>query len=264
MKPALLLAASLAAAAQQNTLTPQEKKAGWILLFDGKTMKGWDDPRKKTPPGDAWTIEDGCLRTLKNPRITEDLFTRRKFRDFELKFEWRISPGGNSGVKYRIQEHLFVHRPEKGERFEASVERSFVNRIAARPDKGQDYVVGFEYQITDDRANLDAMSSRKHAAGALYDMVAPSASPARAAGEFNETRILVRGRSVEHWLNGVKVVDTALDAPEALEGIKKRWRDAPHVLELLSRQPVVLSPVSLQNHGDDAWFRNIRIRELKY
>lgn len=226
---------------------------------DGRLGRSAEDDTAR----DAWTLEDGCLRTVKNPKITEDLFSKRRFRDFELKFEWRISKGGNSGVKYRIQEHLFVHRPNMGERFEASVERSFVNRISARPERGQDYVVGFEYQITDDAANRDAMSNRKHTAGALYDMVAPSASPARPPGEFNETRIVVRGRHVEHWLNGTKVVGTALDAAEAMEGIKKRWRDAPHVLDLLSKQPVTLSPISLQNHGDDAWFRNIRIRELK-
>jgi len=86
-------------------LTPDEQKVGWVLLFDGTTMNGWDDPRLKAPAGDAWTTEDGCLKANKHPRITEDLFTKEEFRDFELAFDWRISPRGNSGVKYRIQEH---------------------------------------------------------------------------------------------------------------------------------------------------------------
>jgi len=246
-----------------NILTQEEKLAGWVLLFDGRTMNGWDDPRLKTPPGDAWSIEDGCLKAHANPRMTEDLFTKEKFRDFELVVDWRISPGGNSGLKYRIQEHLFVAPHEhNGERetFEQSVERSFRNPVHVRPAKGQDYVIGFEYQMTDDTKNSDAKGNRKHTAGALYDMVAPSAQPARPVGEFNQSRILVRGNHVEHWLNGVKVVDSALDAPEVLQGIQKRWGVAPHVYKLLATQPKKDCPISLQNHGDEAWFRNIKIR----
>ena len=248
-----------------NTLTHEETLAGWVLLFDGRTMNGWDDPRPKTPPGDGWSIEDGCLKAHANPRITEDLFTQETFRDFELVFDWRISPGGNSGVKYRIQDHLFVAPHERNggnETFEQSVERSFRERVRERPGKGQDYVIGFEYQITDDTSNGDAKGNRKHTAGALYDMVAPSAQPARPVGEFNHVRILVRGNHVEHWLNGVKLVDSALDAPEALQGIQKRWTVAPHVYKLLATQPNKDCPISLQNHGNEAWFRNIKIRRL--
>jgi hypothetical protein len=263
MRTALLFAAAaLAATAQPNRLTPEEKKAGFVLLFDGKSMKGWDDPSKKTPPGNAWTIDDSCLHTIKNPNITEDLFTTTNYRDFELRWEWKISPRGNSGLKYRIQKHLFVHRPKPGERFEASVERSFTNPVEARPDKGQDYVIGFEYQMTDDSSNPDAKSNPKHTAGALYDMVAPSSAASKPVGEFNESRIVVKGNHVEHWLNSVKVVDSELDSPAAMEGINKRWRDAPHVLELLAKQPAAECPISLQNHGDDAWFRTIRIKKL--
>jgi hypothetical protein len=118
-----------------NTLTSGEKLAGWTLLFDGRTMDGWNDPRAKTPPGDAWAIDDGCLKANAHPRIVEDLFTKASYTDFELAFDWRISPQGNSGVKYRIQDHLFVFRPRPGESFEQSVERSFLNRIgrAAHP-----------------------------------------------------------------------------------------------------------------------------------
>ena len=248
-----------------NILTPEERRAGWILLFDGRSMNGWDDPRLKTPPGDAWSIEDGCLKAHANPRITEDLFTKEAFHDFELVFDWRISPGGNSGVKYRIQDHLFVvphARNAERETFEQSVERSFRNRVQERPAKGQDYVIGFEYQITDDTRNGDAKGNRKHTAGALYDMVAPSAQHARPVGEFNQARILVRGNHVEHWLNGVKVVDSALDSPDALQVIERRWKIAPHVYNLLATQPKKDCPISLQNHDNEAWFRNIKIRRM--
>ena len=242
-----------------NTLTPDEKLAGWTLLFDGRTMNGWDDPRAKTPPGDAWTIEDGCLKANGHPRIVEDLFTKMSYTDFELAFDWRISLHGNSGVKYRIQEHLFVVPPGTGESFEQSVERSFLNRVSGRPARGQDYVIGFEYQILDSPPQID----RRQTSGALYDMVAPSIQTARPVGEFNHSQIVVRGNHVEHWLNGVKVVDTTLDAPLALRGIETRWGVAPHVNGMLAKQPRTSCPISLQNHGDAAWFRNLKIRPLR-
>jgi len=265
MKASILLLASatILSAAQPNTLTPDEKRDGWILLFDGKSLKGWEDPSDMVPAGNAWTTQEGELRARYRPRITEDLFTKRKFRDFEFRFEWRISPGGNSGVKYRIQDHLFVHQPKPGERFEASVQRSFVEPIKGRPDKGQDYVIGFEYQMTDDAMNSDAKSKSTHSAGALYDMVAPSGAVLKPAGEWNSGRIVVNGKHVEHWLNDVKVVDSQLDSTAALEGIRKRWNDAPKVLDFLTRQPEAESPISLQNHGDDARFRNLKIRAIK-
>ena len=256
--PLLALACLAADHSLSNTLTASEQADGFVLLFDGKTMNGWDDPRLKNPPGDAWAIENGCLKANANPHITEDLFTKDTFRDFDLRFEWRISPRGNSGVKYRIQDHWFVS-PGPGT-FEETVEGSFQNR--RRPSRGQDYVIGFEYQITDDSLNGDARSNLKHTAGALYDMVAPSRPATRPVGEFNESRIVVRRSHVEHWMNGVKVVDSALDSPPALEGIKKRWGVAPHVYRLLSTQPERDCPISLQNHDDQAWFRSIRIRRL--
>ena len=247
-----------------NVLTPAEEAEGWRLLFDGNTMRGWDDPRLKTPAGDAWTVEDGCLKANAHPRITEDLFTKDTFADFDLEFDWRISPGGNSGVKYRIQDHWFVTPSEARvrETFEQSVERSFRNPGSPRPDRGQDYVIGFEYQITDDTSNSDAKSHFKHTAGALYDMVGPSAQPARPVGQFNHSRIVLRGNHVEHWMNGVKVVDSSLDSPQALKGIGTRWTAAPHVYELLAKQPKKDCPISLQNHDNDAWFRSIKIRRL--
>lgn len=273
-KSALIYTLSLAAAAAlchaaspPNTLTPEERQAGWILLFDGQTMNGWDDPRLKTPPGDAWTIEDGCLKANANPRITEDLFSKDEFGDFELQFDWKISPAGNSGLKYRIQGHWFVTPKPKGaprETFEQSVERSFVHPVSARPSRGQDYVIGFEYQLIDDKRNEDARAGLKHTAGALYDMVAPSQIATKPVGEFNHSRLVVRGNNIEHWMNGVKVVDSSLDSPEALQGIKSRWGVTPHVYELLASQPKKICPISLQNHDDAAWFRNLKIRRLDH
>src|SRR6202035_873073 len=138
------LVARMVAHGAANALTPEEKSAGWVLLFDGKSMTGWVDPRQKAPPGDGWSIDNGCLKATSKPRYREDLFSKQTFRDFELVFDWRISPAGNSGLKYRIQDHLFVLPREPNEKFEASVQRTFQNRTNRRPDKGEDYVVGFE------------------------------------------------------------------------------------------------------------------------
>ncbi|HEX8984484.1 MAG TPA: DUF1080 domain-containing protein, partial [Bryobacteraceae bacterium] len=143
----ILIATTLAAAASaadHNRLTPEESAAGWQLLFDGKTFEHWNDPTRMSPPGDAWMVENGCLRARAHPTISEDLFTRDKYQDFELRFQWRISPAGNSGVKYRIQDHVFLS-DGKG-RFEDVVNRS-VEHPSARRAKGQDYVIGFEYQL---------------------------------------------------------------------------------------------------------------------
>ena len=234
----------------------------WIVLFDGKTMAGWEDPRQKVPPGDAWTIDDGCLKANRAPRITEDLFTRELFRDFELMFEWRIAPGANSGVKYRIQDRVFLARHPVS-RFEDLVNFSLENRPPARPDRGQEYVVGFEYQVLDNTRNSDARHGADHQAGALYDIVGPVRDVTRPVGQFNESRLVVKGNHVEHWLNGVKVVDTDLDSAEAAEHIAHRWGQGTPVTELLTKQPRKDCPISLQNHGGEAWFRNLKVRRLE-
>ncbi len=257
---AALALAAFTAAAQTNRLTPEEQAAGWQLLFDGRTMNGWEDPARKSPPGDAWTVEDGCLKARAKPRIHEELFTTAVFGDFELVFDWRISPAGNSGVKYRIQDTVFL-LAERMPRFEELVDLSLKRRPPRRA-RGQDYVIGFEYQVIDNRGHRDALRGGKQQAGALYNLVEPSEDAASLVGEWNQGRIVLRGSRVEHWLNGRKVVETLLDAPEIAAGLARRWGAGSGVYELLTRQPRRRCPISLQNHNDDAWFRNIKIRPL--
>jgi hypothetical protein len=262
---ALVCAALLAngVRAADNQLTPEEKKAGWKLLFDGTSYAGWEDPTKKTPPGDSFTIEDGCLKATAHPKINEDIFTRDTFADFDLEFDWKISSRGNSGVKYRIQDRVFL--PEKMvPHFETNVTEALKNRRTDRPAKGQEYVIGFEYQITDNATNPDArFNGALHQAGALYDMFAPLKDATRPVGEFNHSRIVVRGDHVEHWMNGEKVVDASLKAPEIAKASAKRWGTDSEVYHLLVDQPKKSCQISLQNHGDVAWFKNIKIREMK-
>lgn len=258
---ALMLAGALAA--QDNTLTPQEKKEGWKLLFDGKTFKGWEDPAKKSPPGDSYTIDNGTLKATRRPKFKEDLFTTERFGDFELQFDWKVSEGGNTGLKYRIQDRVWI-KDVKGMKFEDTVALGYKNRDDHRPaNGGQQYVVGFEYQCIDNERHPDGRRGGSHATGALYDMVPPTSQQAKPVGEFNHSLLRVKGSHVEHWLNGVKVVDTDLKAPAVAEGCGKRWGKDSKVYDLLVNQPVKEGLISLQNHDDEAWFKNLKIRRLK-
>ena len=270
---ALLLSLGAVCSAQEaplNALTPDERAAGWQLMFDGKTLAGWDDPALRTPPGDSWTIEDGCIKALATPHFREDLMTSATFRDFEMLFDWRIAPGSNSGVKYLIQRTVFLDhdKPKSAPRgFEENVgwemEHHLSDRSKIGPNPhGEEYVVSFEYQLVDNDRHPDALRGAKYQTGALYGMIAPTQAAAQPVGEFNHSRLLVRGDRVEHWLNGVKVVDGSLDAQEVLDNIAKRWHAAPNVSELLTKRPRRDCRIGLQNHGDIVWFRNLKIRRL--
>ncbi|MCS7024792.1 MAG: DUF1080 domain-containing protein [Bryobacteraceae bacterium] len=262
-----ILALSLGQAAEPNILTPEEKASGWRLLFDGKSFQGWIDLSTLQPPGRSWTIEDGCLKATAKPRIREDLFTTESFGDFELAFEWKISPRGNSGVKYRIQDRFFIdeRRLLTGRflRFEDLANDSIRSRATPRAQATQEYIVGFEYQVIDDEGHPDARRGAYYQAGALYDMIGASQPAAKKPGEFNQARIVVRGNHIEHWLNGVKVVDGDLDAPETLARAAKRWTAESPIYKALATQPKRRTPIALQNHNDEAWFRSLKIRPFK-
>ncbi|HET8549787.1 MAG TPA: DUF1080 domain-containing protein, partial [Bryobacteraceae bacterium] len=169
------LCCAFCARAEHNRLSDAERKAGWQLLFDGKTFHGWIDPATKTLPGDAWAIEDGCIRTRPHPRIIEDLVSKNNYRDFELAFDWRIAPGANSGVKYRIQDFILIRSARtRGRRFEdAALEemRARPSRASLGPEeRAQEYVIGFEYQLIDNVKHADARRGAKYQSGSLYDM----------------------------------------------------------------------------------------------
>jgi hypothetical protein len=258
----LALCLAACAGAADNELSAQEKSSGWKLLFDGKTFNGWEDPAKKSPPGDSFVIEDGCLKSVPHARIEEDLFTKQTYRDFELVFDWKIAPGGNSGVKYRIQDRVMLSDEVKGVKFEDRANASIKNRRTDRPAKGQEYVVGFEYQVLDNEKNSDARKGTNHQAGALYDMISPLKDATLPVGEFNHSVLVVKGDHVEHWLNGVKVVDGSLNDPGVATGTGARWGADSPIYELLVKHPKKDCQISLQNHSSDAWFKNIKIRKL--
>jgi len=123
-----------AAESPANTLTDDEKKAGWVLLFDGKSLDHWRDPRKLDPPSDSWALEDGSIKALAHPRINEDLFSADTYRDFEFQWDWRISQGGNSGIKYRIQRTVWIAGEHPAiPRFEDEVEWFLDHPVTTRP-----------------------------------------------------------------------------------------------------------------------------------
>ncbi len=232
MTRALLLpltALTLFAADLPNTLSEAEKSAGWILLFDGKTTAGWLEVTGLPFPRDSWKIEDGSLRALNPGHGFQDLRSEIVPGSFEFQFDWKIAPGGNSGVKYLVQK---TDRWTNAEGLQARAR-------------------GLEYQLFDD-ASDPSLDPRKHC-GALYDAIAPSLAAARPAGEFNHSLLVVRGGHVEHWLNGQKVVEFETASP-LVHAV---------LLKLAAGQPTVpRSFLSLQNHGTPAWFRNLKLRRL--
>lgn len=261
--PVCGLAAAGWLCAADNQLSSKEKKAGWVLLFDGETFANWQDPTQKSPPGDSFTIQNGCLKATAHPKITEDLFTSREWGNFDLQWDWRISSRGNSGVKYRIQNRVWL-TGQDAPRFEDRVNAALADPPTARPAEGQEYVIGFEYQMTDDASNPDALNNGPaHWTAALYDVFAPVRAVPQPIGRFNHSEIIVEGEHTEHWLNGHQVLDVRLDAPEVASSMSKRWGEGSPVYDLLVKQPRARCPISLQNHGDEAWFKNIKIRPLK-
>jgi hypothetical protein len=245
---ALLVAGlALAAPAQRprrgpNQLSPAEVAFGWKLLFDGRTLAGWRGLGYDSIPTAHWKAVDGAIMKVPSgdvPKMPDgqpanggDLMTIGTYRDFELAFEWRVAPGANSGVKYNVSEPM-------------SVKTS--NHAA----------LGFEYQVLDDSLHEDNKIP-SHRAGALYDIVAPSADKRLApVGQWNQSRIIVRGSHGEHWLNGVKVLSYDLGTPR-LDSLlaASKYRTIPGFADRRAGHIV------LQDHGDAAWFRNLRIREL--
>jgi len=232
----------------------------WQSLFDGHSLAGWRGFKSKVRPL-SWEVRDGAIH--RRPGVKEDdggdLCTERQFQDFELELEWKIAQGGNSGVKYLIRED----RPRSWERASfAYAARELRKRkdAAARKElseltvsKFRRFPIGFEYQIVDPK-HPDSRTSSKHIASALYDLLAPQGVPPLREG-FNQTTIVVHNATVQHWLNGVKVLEFRQDSPELREAIRNsKFRDMPGFGRFRRGH------ICLQDHGDEVWFRAIRIR----
>lgn len=213
-----------------NTLTAAEKKAGWTLLFDGKTLDGWRAYKGTDTTGTRWKAEDGAISLPEKggPGARQsDIVTKDTFEQFELSWDWKVAPGSNSGLKYFIVED-------------------------------RDSAVGHEYQLIDDAQHADAKIGAHRQTASFYDVLPPAADkPLKPAGEWNTSRVVVKGQTVEHWLNGKKVLQYELNSPALNAAIDKSKFKG---IERFGKRQN--GRILLQDHGDQVWFRNIKIRRL--
>ncbi|HKB04772.1 MAG TPA: DUF1080 domain-containing protein [Gemmataceae bacterium] len=203
-----------------NTLTDDEKADGWRLLFDGTSTKGWRGYKANDVPA-GWKALDGALVRVEK---AGDLITEEEFGDFDLVFDWKVSHGGNSGVFYRATEdtkHIYENAPE--------------------------------YEIRDSAYWTD----NPYTNGANYALHTPTKDVARPVGYWNRARIVARGHSVEHWLNGEKVVSYEFHSDDW----KKRVAGS-HVKNWKGYGLATRGHIGLQDYNDLLWFRNVKIRPL--
>ncbi len=231
--------------AKVNSLTAAEKKAGWKLLFDGKTFDGWRGLGRDHVPEAHWKIEDGAIRKVNGDEVrplpngsepdSGDLTTVETYENYELSFEWKILKAGNSGLKYNVSEKL---------------SKKYGSGYSA---------LGFEYQLLDDTdPKYDGKLKPSQFTASLYDMIPSKNAKPKPAGEYNQSRILINGNHVEHWLNGRKVVEYEFGSPDLLAAYRdSKFNKYEGFIDKKKGH------IILQNHHDDAWFRNIKIRELK-
>ena len=235
----LTLAGSLASVAQQppNTLSAGESAEGWKLLWDGQTSTGWRGEHSLDFPKTGWELKDGVLSVTdhggEEGGNAGDILTTRKYKNFELTAEFRLTRGANSGIKYFVDPEL---------------------------NKGRGSAIGYEYQILDDAVHPDAKKGKDgdRTLASLYDLIpAAKDKPVKPIGEWNTARIVVRGAHVEHWLNGAKVVEYERFTPQfrALVAASKY-----HVWPGFADVPD--GYILLQDHGFPVSFRNLKIREL--
>jgi hypothetical protein len=221
-----------------NTLTDAERAEGWRLLWDGHTTWGWRSAKGKEFPKGGWEIKDGVLSVAETggaeSRAGGDIVTEASYAAFDLKVEFRLTPGANSGIKYYVDTDL---------------------------NKGEGSAIGLEYQLLDDAVHPDAKMGRdgNRTLASLYDLIpAAAGKKTKPIGEWNEARVVSDGRHVEHWLNGAKVLEYERGSEEyrKLVAISK-YKPWPAFGERPS------GPILLQDHGNRVSFRNVKIRELK-
>ena len=218
-----------------NKLTSKEKKEGWTLLFDGKSTTGWRN-FKSDKIGKAWKVMDGAL-TLDAANKKEwqvidggDIVTDKEFENYELKLDWKIEACGNSGIIFNVVE-----------------------------DPKYEYVwkTGPEMQVLDNSCHPDAKII-KHQAGNLYDLIESTTVSVRPAGEWNQARIISNKGHLELWLNNIKQVETEMFTPEWIAMIKgSKFKNE------LDFGMARKGHIALQDHGNQVWFRNIKIKTLK-
>ncbi|HLP74401.1 MAG TPA: DUF1080 domain-containing protein [Bacteroidales bacterium] len=215
-----------------NSISKKEAKQGWKLLFDGKSGNAWMNSKTGTFPSGGWVIEDGLLK-IKPGSDGGDIVSKDKFRNFELMLDFRYTPGANSGIKYFID-----------------TER----------DGGKMASIGCEYQILDDRLHPDAKAGKNgnRKLSSLYDLIPAQNVKDNGSDQWNTARIVVNGNKVQHWINGQMTVE--------YERGSETWKKAVSESKFNKTSgfgDVQDTRILLQDHGNEVWFRNIKIREIK-
>ena len=228
MKNAIHVAAVLVCAVWGSLFGAPEQRAGWMELFDGQSLAGWRPYGKPvdTPIGEGWKVEDGLLHKLPGVK-GGDIISEQKFTDFELEWEWRLAPGANNGLKYCVTEQ--------------------------RPG-----APGYEYQMIDDQSEKIKTQVPKILTASFYEVLAPAADkPLKPAGEWNVSRIVIRGDSVEHWLNGQRVLEYTFGSDAVMAGVAdSKFKKFPDF------GTKITGHIMLTDHNDEAWYRRVSIREL--
>jgi hypothetical protein len=218
---AVFCAAVGAIAGEPNTLTPEERSHGWVLLFDGKSTDGWRNYRRDGI-GPGWQVREGAL--VRAEKGAGDIITRKQYSAFELKLEYRISPGGNSGVMYHVTEQ-----------------------------EDTPWKTGPEIQVQD---NVDGHDPQK--SGWLYQLYASETDATKPAGEWNELRILITPQQCEQYMNGVKYCAYVKGSDDWNERVtKSKFGKMPHFGKPTEGH------IALQDHGNEVAYRNIKIRAIK-
>jgi hypothetical protein len=224
----LIAVASARAEDPLNKLTAREAKAGWKLLFDGKSTKGWRGYQQKEAPA-AWTVKGGVLGFERKEGVKGgDLITREQFDNFELSLEWRISEGGNSGIMYHVQE-----------------------------SEDQPWKTGPEVQVLDNGKHRDGKNLLT-SAGSCYALYAATKDVSKPVGEWNQARLVVNGPSIEHWLNGEKIVSYEKGSDDWNAKVAaSKFKAFPNFGKATKGH------IDLQDHGDKVDYRNIKLRPLR-
>jgi len=232
--------------ADRNTLTDSEKAAGWRLLWDGHTSAGWRTPRTDAFPTKGWEMADGLLSVKRSNGAESanggDIITKERFSSFDLKVDFKITEGANSGVKYFVQPNI-----------------SPIDKVTGKPT-AVGSAIGPEYQVLDDLRHPDAKLGRNgdRKLGSLYDVMPASTNKhVYAIGEWNTARILVEGKHVEHWLNGEKILEYERGSEEFRKDVAlSKFKNIPDFGEWPDGH------ILLQDHGDQVYFCNIKIRVI--
>jgi hypothetical protein len=226
---ALTILGDAAVADAPNTLTAAERASGWRLLFDGTTLDGWRGYKKPDAVGTRWKVSDGALCVPhadgSDTLGQRDIVSSDEFDTFDLDFEWKVGPGSNSGLKYFVTET-------------------------------RDAAIGHEYQIIDDERHEDAkVAGGERQTASFYDVKAASSHPTRPIGEWNNSRVLVAGNHVEHWLNGVKVLEYELGSPALAAAVEdSKFKGMSGFGTRLKGH------ILLQDHGEAVCFRSLKIK----